>query len=95
LLFNVITNPPGRIATGCARILKNWASPGKAGREVIAYVGGKVERGMPTGKHLGTLTLDIDAGCFVVRAPDGSTTPFNPDGVQLAFNRSCEVYLNA
>ena len=96
MMSNVITNPPGRIATGCRAILRNWANPNTtAGREVIAYVGGKVERGMPTGKHLGTLTLDIDAGCFVVRAPDGSTSPFNPEGVQLAFNRSCEVYLNA
>ena len=99
---DIRTNPPKRIATGCARILKNWANPNtSAGREVIAYVHGYVDKGHPSEfdcmTRIGVLTLDLNAGAFVVRADNGSLTAFNPgrmpETLTLTFNQTCEVWV--
>ena len=105
LMTNVVTNNPKTIASGCARILKNLNDPtSKYGREVIAYVAGDVTEGQPlVGNvhgalaHLGTLTLDLEAGQLVLINPlDGSSRPFDPSRIAptltLAFNETCEVY---
>ena len=104
LMTNVITNNPSTIASGCARIVKNLALPNKYGREVIAYVAGDVTEGQPlVGNvygalaHLGTLSLDLEAGQLVLINPlDGSSRPFDVSRIAptltLAFNETCEVY---
>jgi len=104
LMTNVVTNNPSTIASGCARIVKNLALPNKYGREVIAYVAGDVTEGQPlVGNvygalvHLGTLSLDLEAGQLVLINPlDGSSRPFDVSRIAptltLVFNETCEVY---
>ena len=101
LMTNVVTNNPKTIASGCARILKNLNDPtSKYGREVIAYVAGDVSEGqVPVGSvvHIGTLSLDLEAGQLVVISPlTGLVKTFDPsnysESLTLAFNETCEVY---
>ena len=84
-LANPIINNPTSIAKGCARILlKN--------REVCAIVGGTVSNDKPTGECIGRLTLDLQAGQFMVITENGRI-PFDTRNVTLWFgSEGCSVY---
>ena len=97
VMTNTISNNPQTIATGCARILrtlaKNKAGKGKGkGKEVVAYVGGTLTQGEPTGELIGTLSLSLEGGHWVLIGLDGSISKFDPTGYTLAFNKVCSVY---
>ena len=82
-----ITNAPASIAKGCGRITKNGS------REVVAVVGGTVAMDTkPSGQLIGRLTLDLQAGQFMV-ITDNGRIPFDNQGVVLWFgSEGCSVY---
>ena len=101
MMRDICTNNPQTHRTGCARILKNIANPNtSATREVVAWVAGDVSKSDPKDfdckTRLGVLTLDLNAGAFVIRADNGSLTAFNPrrmpETLCLTFNQTCEVW---
>ena len=97
VMTNTICNNPQSIATGCARILrtkaKNKSGKGKGkGKEVVAYVGGTLTQGEPTGELIGTLSLSLEGGHWVLNGLDGSVSQFDPTGYTLAFGKVCSVY---
>ena len=82
---NPIINNPQSIAKGCARILRK-------NREVCANVGGTVSNDKPSGQLIGRLTLDLQAGQFMVITENGRI-PFDNQGVTLWFgSEGCQVY---
>jgi|15BtaG_2_1085339.scaffolds.fasta_scaffold03619_4 hypothetical protein len=98
-MTDVVTNNPKSIKNGCARIVKNLALPNKYGREVIAYLGGDIKDGpRPTDLTcIGTLTLDLERGVFLMVNDNGLTCVFDPsklpDTLCVAFNEKCEVFV--
>ena len=82
-----ITNAPASIAKGCGRITKNGS------REVVAVVGGTVAMDTkPSGQLIGRLTLDLQAGQFMVITENGRI-PFDTRNVTLWFGaEGCQVY---
>ena len=83
---NPITNNPTSIAKGCGRITKNGS------REVVAVIGGTVSDAIPNGECIGRLTLDLQAGQFMV-ITDNGRIPFDTRNVVLWFgSEGCQVY---
>mgnify|MGYP004454019335 CR=1 FL=1 len=81
-----ITNAPASIAKGCGRITRNGS------REVVAVIGGTVTDAIPNGECIGRLTLDLQAGRFMV-ITDNGRIPFDNQGVVLWFgSEGCQVY---
>ena len=83
---NPITNNPASITKGCQRITRNGS------REVVAIIGGTVSNDKPTGRLIGRLTLDLQAGQFQV-ITDNGRIPFDNHNVTLWFgSEGCQVY---
>ena len=85
-LSGIVTNNPMSIAKGCQRIKAK-------SREVVAIVGGTIGTTKPTGRHLGRLTLDLQAEAFLIIREDGQRMACNIAQTELWFDRNgCEVY---